>query len=117
MSTSALGDTLDIHGGARDLIFPHHENEIAQSEAATGKPFVKLWMHTGFLTVNGEKMAKSLGNFITIEDGLKDYSPLQLRMFFALTHYRSPIDFSADAIIAAGKSLADWSASRPASRL
>lgn len=105
MSTGRLGDTLDIHGGARDLIFPHHENEIAQSEAATGKPFVKLWMHTGFLTVKGEKMAKSLGNFITIEEGLKRYSPQQIRMFFASTHYRSPIDFSEEAIAAAKNSL------------
>lgn len=105
MSTSLLGDTLDIHGGARDLIFPHHENEIAQSEAATGKKFVGLWMHTGFLTVNGEKMAKSLGNFITIEEGLKKFSPQQIRMFFATTHYRSPIDFSEKAMGAAGKSL------------
>jgi len=107
MSTAQLGDTLDIHGGARDLIFPHHENEIAQSEAATGHEFVKLWMHTGFLTVNGEKMAKSLGNFITIEDALEKYkySPQQIRMFFAQTHYRSPIDFSEEAIVAAGNSL------------
>ena len=107
MSRSLLGDTLDIHGGARDLVFPHHENEIAQSEAATGKPFVKLWMHTGFLTVNGEKMAKSLGNFITIDDALNKskFSPAQLRMFFALSHYRSPIDFSESAIVAAGNSL------------
>ncbi len=105
MSISHLGDTLDIHGGARDLIFPHHENEIAQSEAATGKPFVKLWMHTGFLTVNDEKMAKSLGNFVTIEDALVKFSPQQLRMFFALAHYRSPIDFSEEAIAAAGNSL------------
>jgi len=105
MSTSILGETLDIHGGARDLIFPHHENEIAQSEAASGKQFVRFWMHTGFLTVNGEKMAKSLGNFITIEEGLKKYSPQQLRMFFALSHYRSPIDFSDSAIRAAGNSL------------
>ncbi len=106
MSTSRLGDTLDIHGGARDLIFPHHENEIAQSEAAIGKPFVKLWMHTGFLTVNGEKMAKSLGNFVTIQEALGKFSPSQIRMFFTLTHYRSPIDFSEEAIGAAGNSLA-----------
>ena len=107
MSTHRLGDTLDIHGGARDLIFPHHENEIAQSEAATGKKFVMLWMHTGFLTVNGEKMAKSEGNFITIEDALGKYkyTPQQIRMFFAATHYRSPIDFSEEAIAAAGNSL------------
>ncbi len=105
MSTSLLGETLDIHGGARDLIFPHHENEIAQSEAATKKKFVGLWMHTGFLTVNGEKMAKSLGNFITIEESLKKFSPQQIRMLFALSHYRSPIDFSEDALAAAGNSL------------
>ena len=105
MSTSRLGETLDIHGGARDLVFPHHENEIAQSEAATGKPFVKLWMHTGFLTVNGEKMAKSLGNFVTIEDGLKKFPPQEIRMLFSLSHYRSPIDFSEAAIAAAGSSL------------
>ncbi|MCX8195113.1 MAG: cysteine--tRNA ligase [Candidatus Micrarchaeota archaeon] len=106
MSISRLGETIDIHGGARDLIFPHHENEIAQSEAATGKPFVRFWMHTGFLTVNGEKMAKSLGNFITIEEALKKYSPQQIRLFFALSHYRSPIDFSESAISSAGNSLA-----------
>lgn len=105
MANKLLGDTLDIHGGARDLIFPHHENEIAQSEAATGKQFVKCWMHTGFLTVNGEKMAKSLGNFITIEDGLKKFTPQQLRQLFLLSHYRSPIDFSEDAVVAAGNAL------------
>jgi len=105
MSTSILGDTLDIHGGARDLIFPHHENEIAQSEAATGRKFVKLWMHTGFLTVNGEKMAKSLGNFVAIESALKKFKPQEIRMLFALSHYRSPIDFSEAAIVAAGNSL------------
>lgn len=105
MSTSILGQTIDIHGGARDLIFPHHENEIAQSESAYGRKFVKYWMHTGFLTVNGEKMAKSLGNFITIEDALKKFSPQQIRMFFALTHYASPIDFSEQAILAAGNAL------------
>ena len=105
MSTSRLGETLDIHGGARDLIFTHHENEIAQSEAATGKPFVRLWMHTGFLTVNGEKMAKSLGNFVTIEDALKKFAPQDIRMLFALSHYASPIDFSEEAIVSAGSSL------------
>ncbi|VVC01494.1 Cysteine--tRNA ligase [uncultured archaeon] len=105
MATALLGETLDIHGGARDLIFPHHENEVAQSEAATGKPFVRHWVHTGFLTVNGEKMAKSLGNFITIEDGLKKFSPQQIRMLFVLSHYRSPMDFSEDAVVAAGNAL------------
>ncbi len=94
MSMKYLGDTFDIHGGGRDLIFPHHENEIAQSEAATGKQFVKYWLHTGFLSVNKEKMAKSLGNFITIKDALNKHDADSLRLFYALTQYRSPIDFS-----------------------
>jgi cysteinyl-tRNA synthetase len=105
MAGALLGDTIDIHGGARDLIFPHHENEIAQSEAATGKPFARFFMHTGFLTVSGEKMAKSLGNFITIEDGLRKFPPQDLRMLFALTHYQSPIDFTEEAVNSAGNSL------------
>jgi cysteinyl-tRNA synthetase len=105
MATSLLGDTIDIHGGARDLIFPHHENEIAQSEAATGKQFVRYWMHTGFLTVNGEKMAKSLGNFITVKDGLEKYGAQQLRMLFTMSHYSSPIDFTEDSVRAAGSAL------------
>jgi cysteinyl-tRNA synthetase len=92
------GETLDIHGGAKDLIFPHHENEIAQSEGATGKPFVLYWMHTGFLTVNGEKMSKSLGNFITLKDVVGRFSSNAIRLFFALTHYRSPIDYSEEAL-------------------
>ncbi|MFA6530239.1 MAG: cysteine--tRNA ligase [Candidatus Micrarchaeia archaeon] len=96
--------TIDIHGGARDLIFPHHENEIAQSEAANREKFVKYWLHTGFLTVNGEKMSKSLGNFITISEVLSRYEPNAIRMFFALTHYRSPIDYNEDSIGAAGES-------------
>ncbi|MBU0586037.1 cysteine--tRNA ligase [Candidatus Micrarchaeota archaeon] len=90
--------TLDIHGGARDLIFPHHENEIAQSEAAGADPFVKYWLHTGFLTVNGEKMSKSLGNFVTLKDVLAEHSPNAVRMFFSLAHYRSPIDYNPDQI-------------------
>ncbi len=90
--------TLDIHGGARDLIFPHHENEIAQSEAATGKPFSKYWMHTGFLTVHGEKMSKSLGNFVTVKDGLGMFSPNALRFFYIQSHYRSPVDYEEDVI-------------------
>ncbi|MGV8176330.1 MAG: cysteine--tRNA ligase [Candidatus Bilamarchaeaceae archaeon] len=99
------GRTIDIHGGARDLVFPHHENEIAQSEAAAGKTFVKYWMHTGFLTVNGEKMSKSLGNFITVKDVLGRFDPNAIRLFFALTHYRSPIDYNEKAIGAAGESV------------
>ncbi len=92
------GETLDIHGGAKDLIFPHHENEIAQSEAAFGKKFVKYWIHTGFLTINGKKMSKSLGNFITIEEALKKAHPMWLRLLFISTKYSSPIDYS-DALI------------------
>jgi len=94
MSSSLLGDTFDIHGGGRDLIFPHHENEIAQSEGASGKPFVRYWMHNGFVNVNQEKMSKSLGNFFTIRDILKAYDPEVVRFFILSAHYRSPIDFS-----------------------
>jgi cysteinyl-tRNA synthetase len=99
MSMKYIGPQVDIHGGARDLIFPHHENEIAQSEAVTGKkPFVKYWMHAGFLMVEGEKMAKSLGNFIVIRDLLKDYDPETFRLFVLSTHYRSQIDFSYSSL-------------------
>ncbi|MCD6410598.1 cysteine--tRNA ligase [bacterium] len=94
-----FGPQYDIHGGARDLIFPHHEAEIAQMEAISGKkPLVKYWLHTGFLTINGQKMSKSLGNFITVKDFLKKYSPRILRLFIIKTHYRSPIDYSEKAI-------------------
>jgi len=89
----------ELHGGARDLIFPHHEAEIAQMEAAYGKsPMVQIWMHTGFLNIKGQKMSKSLGNFITIRDILKTYSPQTLRIFFVVKHYRSPIDYTPDAL-------------------
>ena len=95
MSMKHLGSpTLDIHAGGRDLIFPHHENEIAQSEGLTARPFARYWIHHGLLTINGQKMAKSLGNFITIQDALKKYSVDQLKMFFLSSHYASPIDFS-----------------------
>ena len=94
MSTKYLGDTFDIHAGGRDLIFPHHENEIAQAECATGKPFVKYWVHNGFLTVEGEKMSKSLHNFITVDDALEQYHAEVLRYFMLSTQYRTPIDFS-----------------------
>ncbi|HLD59775.1 MAG TPA: cysteine--tRNA ligase [Candidatus Bilamarchaeaceae archaeon] len=97
--------TLDIHGGARDLIFPHHENEIAQSEAGTKKQFIKYWAHTGFLTVNGEKMSKSLGNFITLKDALERFTPNELRMFFIQSHYRSPVDYDEEKIKAAGEAV------------
>jgi len=92
-----FGPSYDIHGGAVELVFPHHEAEIAQAEAATGvKPLVKYWIHTGILNVKGRKMSKSLGNFITIEDALEKYEPDVLRLFFASSHYRSPIDFSEE---------------------
>jgi len=86
--------TLDIHGGGRDLIFPHHENEIAQSESLTGRPFANYWMHHGLLTINGQKMAKSLGNFVTISDVLAKYSAETLKIFYLQAHYSSSIDFS-----------------------
>jgi cysteinyl-tRNA synthetase len=98
MSRKFLGETLDIHGGGVDLVFPHHENEIAQSEAATGKPFSRWWIHNGLLTVEKEKMAKSLGNYITIRDALGELHPETLRMFFLSHHYRSPVDFSDDTV-------------------
>ncbi|HDH00515.1 MAG TPA: cysteine--tRNA ligase [Nitrospirae bacterium] len=94
MSMKYLGESFDIHGGGADLIFPHHENEIAQSEAVTGKPFVKYWLHNGFITVDKEKMSKSLGNFFTVEEILGKYDPEVVRYFLLSTHYRSPIDFS-----------------------
>ncbi len=94
MSTSYLGNTFDIHAGGRDLIFPHHENEIAQSEGATGEEFVRYWVHNGFLTVEGEKMSKSLGNFITVDEAMEKYHPEVLRYFMLATHYRTPIDFA-----------------------
>jgi len=94
MSHAYLGDTLDIHGGGKDLIFPHHENEIAQSEGATGKPFARFWIHNGFVNINREKMSKSLGNILTIKDVLKPYHPEIVRAFLLSRHYRSPVDFS-----------------------
>jgi cysteinyl-tRNA synthetase len=94
MSAFHLGEQFDIHGGGKDLVFPHHENEIAQSEAFTGKPFVRYWMHNGFVNVNREKMSKSLGNFFTIREILQKYEAEAVRLFLLSTHYRSPIDFS-----------------------
>jgi cysteinyl-tRNA synthetase len=94
MSIKYIGEYFDIHGGGRDLIFPHHENEIAQSQCYTGKPFANIWMHNGLLTIEGQKMAKSLGNFITIKDVLTRYTPEVLKLFFLSSHYASPIDFS-----------------------
>ena len=105
MSTNILGKAFDIHGGGLDLIFPHHENEIAQAEAATGKTFANYWMHNGLLSVNGEKMAKSLKNYITISDFLnKHKDPDLLKIFFLSSHYRSPVDYSDEKIDEAKRS-------------
>jgi cysteinyl-tRNA synthetase len=98
MSLKHLGETFDIHGGGADLIFPHHENEIAQSEAYTGKPFVKYWVHNGFITVDKEKMSKSLGNFFTIKQILSKFDAEAIRFFLLSTHYRNPIEFSDEQL-------------------
>ena len=94
MSAKYLGIPLDIHGGGQDLIFPHHENERAQSKAATGKEFVRYWIHNGFVQINKEKMSKSLGNFITLKEIFEKYQPETLRLFLLTKHYRTPLDFS-----------------------
>jgi len=101
MSAKYLGPSFEIHGGGKDLVFPHHENEIAQSEAASGVTFARYWVHNGFLTINAEKMGKSLGNFFTIRDLLKHVDGEAIRYAILLTHYRSPLDFSLEAISAA----------------
>jgi cysteinyl-tRNA synthetase len=98
MSMKYLGETLDIHSGGCDLTFPHHENEIAQAEAATGKPFVKYWIHNGYLLIDKEKMSKSLGNFLTARAARKKFSPLTIRLFMLSAHYRSPINFSEETL-------------------
>jgi len=98
MSMAYLGETIDIHGGGKDLIFPHHENEIAQSEGASDKPFVKYWIHNGFVNINHEKMSKSLGNFMMVKDVLKAFHPEAVRLFLLSSHYRSPVDFTDQAI-------------------
>ncbi len=103
MSEKYMPLPLDIHGGGQDLAFPHHENEIAQSEAATGKDFAKFWVHNGFVQINSEKMSKSLGNFFTIRDILARFLPQVLRYFLLTMHYRSPLDFSFDALEEAEK--------------
>ncbi|MGE6606539.1 cysteine--tRNA ligase [Halomonas sp. NPDC076908] len=105
MSTCCLGDTFDIHGGGPDLTFPHHENEIAQSEAATGKTYVNTWMHAGAVRVNQEKMSKSLGNFFTIRDVLAEHDPEVVRFLLVASHYRSAINYSVDSLTEARKSL------------
>jgi cysteinyl-tRNA synthetase len=98
MSNEYLGESFDIHGGGKDLCFPHHENEIAQSESLSGKPFVKYWIHNGFVNINQEKMSKSLGNFLMIKDILKTYHPEVVRLFLLSNHYRSPVDFTEKAM-------------------
>ena len=98
MSQHYLGDTFDIHGGGEDLIFPHHENEIAQSEGAKGKPLANYWIHNGFVRINSEKMSKSLGNIFTIKDILNRYHPEAVRLFMLQSHYKSPVDFSDGAL-------------------
>lgn len=98
MSIKHLGESFDIHGGGADLLFPHHENEIAQSEAFTGKPFARYWIHNGFITIDKEKMSKSLGNFFTIKEVLDKFDPETVRFFLLSTHYRSPIEFSDEQL-------------------
>jgi len=98
MNLKHLGEQIDIHGGAMDLIFPHHENEIAQSEAITGKQFVRYWIHVGILTINGEKMSKSKGNFVTLKEALSKYNPEVLRIFFLRAHYRSELDYNEKSL-------------------
>jgi cysteinyl-tRNA synthetase len=105
MSTHFLGSTFDIHGGGEDLLFPHHENERAQAVAAIGGDFARYWIHNGFVTVNSEKMSKSLGNFLTIRDALESYHPQVLRLFLISQHYRSPLDFTKAAVEAARSGL------------
>ena len=105
MSSHLLGDTFDIHGGGKDLIFPHHENEIAQSEGLTGHPFANFWMHNGFVNINQEKMSKSLGNTLLIKDLLQTYPGEVLRLFLLSNHYRSPIDFTDQNMIEAESGL------------
>ena len=105
MSMKYLGETFDIHCGGKDLLFPHHENEIAQSEGATGKPYVHYWMHNGFINVDNQKMSKSLNNFFTVRDIAKEYDLEAVRLFMLSAHYRSPINFSREQIEAANASL------------
>lgn len=105
MSSKYFGESFDIHGGGQDLIFPHHENEIAQSEGASGKEFVKYWIHNGFVTIDKEKMSKSLGNFSTLNDIFKQFEPRFVRFFLLAQRYRSPLDFSEEALKAARESI------------
>jgi cysteinyl-tRNA synthetase len=105
MANRFLGETIDIHSGGNDLIFPHHENEIAQSEAATGKPFANYWLHNGFINIDNQKMSKSKGNFFTVRDILADYDAEVLRFFMMTAHYRKPVNFSDELLNNAKKGL------------
>ncbi|MFA6049340.1 MAG: cysteine--tRNA ligase [Candidatus Micrarchaeia archaeon] len=105
MSSKYLGETFDIHGGGQDLVFPHHEDEIAQSEAANGKPFVKYWLHNGFIIVGKDKMAKSLGNFVTLRQAIEKHGGQVLRFFYLQSHYREPVDAGEEKIAKAAESL------------
>ncbi|MFX3624291.1 MAG: cysteine--tRNA ligase, partial [Ectobacillus sp.] len=105
MARKYLGDTIDIHAGGQDLTFPHHENEIAQSEALTGKPFAKYWLHNGYLNINNEKMSKSLGNFVLVHDIIQQIDPQVLRFFMLSVHYRHPINYSEELLESAKKGL------------
>ena len=105
MSQKYLGETFDIHGGGMDLVFPHHENEIAQAECTTGKMFARYWLHNGFVNIDKEKMSKSLKNFKTIRDVLDEYHPEVVRLFLLTSQYRSPVDFSAQNLAEAQSGL------------
>ena len=113
MSRKYLGKTIDIHAGGADLIFPHHENEIAQSECANGCKFVNYWLHNGFVTINKEKMSKSLGNFLTIDDLLKNYDANTIRFFILTNHYRMPVEFSDEALQSASNGVKRMLNSKP----
>ena len=109
MAREHLGDTIDIHAGGQDLTFPHHENEIAQSEAMTGKQFARYWMHNGYINIDNEKMSKSLGNFVLVNDIRKQIDPKVLRFFILSVHYRHPVNFSQDLVESAANGLAAYS--------
>ena len=109
MAREHLGDTIDIHAGGQDLTFPHHENEIAQSEAMTGKQFARYWMHNGYINIDNEKMSKSLGNFILVHDIRKQIDPRVLRFFMLSVHYRHPVNFSQELVESAANGLGSHS--------
>ncbi len=98
MAKKYLGETIDIHAGGQDLTFPHHENEIAQSEALSGKTFARYWMHNGYINIDNEKMSKSLGNFVLVHDIIKKHDPQVLRFFMLSVHYRNPINYSEELL-------------------